>query len=173
MKRILTITAIIFAACSSVQQSATLTSAAQIANSAGMAYQTYASAQTGTLTAGQVSTALQTASDDLNGIAALSQAYVGSGQTPATANIQTGAKNLSVASQVVAKLPNVPITQATAAQLFQAAELVTASSPANTQAFRVKAIRLRERAIASLPPAWLGWSSPVGIPAPTLFVATK
>lgn len=132
--RILLASFLAMSACSSQQETQTLQSAAQIANTAGVAYQTYAAAQSGSLTAGQVSMALQTASNDLSGIATLAQAYVGSGQTPTTAKIQQGAGNLATAAQIVAKLPNTPITQTTANQLFQAASLVTATAPATTQA---------------------------------------
>lgn len=126
--------AIVLAACSTTQQTQTLQTAADIANTAGTAYAAYSAAQAGTLTPAQTSAALQAASNDLSGIALLAQAYVGSGQTPATAKIQQGAANLSAAAKIVNQLPNVPITQTTANQLFQAASLVTATSPGTTQA---------------------------------------
>lgn len=58
---------------------------------------------------------------DLNGVAALLQGYVGSGQTPAQVNAAQGAANPVAASTVVAALPNVPVTQQVVDTVYAAA----------------------------------------------------
>lgn len=85
--------------------------------------QTYAAAKNGTLTTAQVAA-------DLNGVAALSQAYVGTGKTPTQAALQTGASTATALASVVAALPNAPISQASTNTLWQAAAIVSAQAPA-------------------------------------------
>lgn len=134
MKKLLASLAILLTACSTTQQGQVLTSAAAIANTAMTDYSAYSSAQAGTLTPAQISAVATTASNDLNGIAALAQAYSGTGATPAVAKLQTGAANVATAAKIVALLPNAPITQANVNTLYQAAALVAAQSPGTTQA---------------------------------------
>lgn len=99
-----------------------LQTAGQIATAVIAGEQTYAAAKNGTLTTAQVAA-------DLNGVAALSQAYVGTGKTPTQAALQTGASTATALASVVAALPNAPISQASTNTLWQAAAIVAAQAP--------------------------------------------
>lgn len=113
--------------CAADQQAQVAKTAVDLANAAASGYAAYAAAQSGTLTpaqAGAALTAATTEASDLYGIAALGQAYVGSGKTPVQANLATGAANPAPAATVVAKMPAQPITQDQVNQIYAAAAIL-------------------------------------------------
>jgi hypothetical protein len=105
----------------SANVSKVVSSASSIAALALQTYGTYAAVTQGTATPNQIA---NTASADLNGIASIAQAYVGS--TPAAANLVQGASPATTtpASTVAKALPAAPITQAEVNNLYSAASLV-------------------------------------------------
>lgn len=121
MKNILSLTlcaCMPFLGCSGVQVATTVSA---IANTAATGYTDYVKAQTGSLTPQDVIVASTLAYNDISGIAAMAQAYSGSGLTPNQAAIAAGASAVPIAAKIVAALPNVPITQTTASNLYAAA----------------------------------------------------
>jgi hypothetical protein len=76
----------------------------------------------GTCTPSQTSSV----SADTYGVAALAQAYAGSGKTPLDADIAAGAADAKTGAAVVAALPPGPITQQTVTTLLTAAAAVAA-----------------------------------------------
>jgi hypothetical protein len=116
---VLTTTLLAFG-CSSVP------TASQIQALAGTAlslYNQYNQYKSGQIPSSQVPTVVAA---DISGIAALAQAYSGSGLTPAQANIAQGAANPIPATQLVAAMPNTPITQTTVNTLYAVAAAVPA-----------------------------------------------
>lgn len=100
------------------------TTATQIADLAITGYTAYAEAKSGQpLTAAQINTAVTSASNDLNGIAATAQAYVGK-SVPVSTLVQGAAS--PAAASVVPQMttPASVITQAQVDTLYQAAALV-------------------------------------------------
>lgn len=147
------------AACSTPPtQTQILTTAADIANTAGADYTAYAAAQAGTLTPAQASAALTAASNDMYGAAALANAYNGSA-TPIAAQLQTGAANVSTAAKIINALPNSTISNTTVANLTQAAVLLSAQAKGTPGAQGPSGKR-------GLPSVWLGATYPLGLPLP-------
>lgn len=70
------------------------------------------------------------AANDLFGIAAVAQGYLG--KNPASANVAQGAAIPAIGSNVQAALPIGPITQATVNSLFQAAQVVAGKANNST-----------------------------------------
>lgn len=75
-------------ACTTTSSSQALTAASDIADLAVSGLQAYAASKSGTLTPAQASQTIVQASNDLNGVATVAQAYLG--KTPAQANIAQG-----------------------------------------------------------------------------------
>lgn len=123
MKRlpILILAALTLQSCANFNPQQAIATAGGLASIIVNAYQQYNDAKGGKSTPTQVITQAQ---NDAYGVAALLQAYVGTGKTVGQVNAASGASNPVAAQTVLAGLPDAPVTQSTVTLVQTAAQLV-------------------------------------------------